>query len=213
MDRPDLADLPQLCLQAGDAAANQAAVRFQLGLAGAAGADAAFLPLQVGPHARQPGQQILILGQLHLEASLPGLGPLSKDIQNQRAAVYDLYAGHLLQSPILRGGQVVVQDDHVGLGGCQQLLDLLDLTLPQEAVGIRGGTALQDLGRALAAGGLQEGLQLVQGSFGGVFVRGKNPGVQAAEYCGFRDGLLQIFHHFSKFFTSMENARTGSVRA
>ena len=48
-----------------------APVRLQLRLAGALGADrslaaGARLPLQMGPHAHQPRQQVLVLCQLHL---------------------------------------------------------------------------------------------------------------------------------------------------
>ena len=83
-------------------------VRLQLGFAGALGADGTLaagtrLTLQVGPHAGEPGQQILILGQLHLEPALPGLSPLGKNIQNQPAAVQHLDAQQLGENPHLRG--------------------------------------------------------------------------------------------------------------
>ena len=35
----------------------------------------------------QAGEQILILGQLHLEPALPGAGPLGEDVQDQGGAV------------------------------------------------------------------------------------------------------------------------------
>ena len=45
-------------------------VGLQLGLAGATGADGTLLPLQVLPHTRQPGQEVLVLGQGYLQAAL-----------------------------------------------------------------------------------------------------------------------------------------------
>ena len=74
-----------------------AAVRFQLRLTRALGADGALaagarLALQVRPHTDKPGQQVLILGQLHLQAPLLGLGSLGENVQNQSAAVNDLHA-------------------------------------------------------------------------------------------------------------------------
>ena len=84
---PHPAHILQLLLQLGDLAADVPPVALQLGLAGAAGADGALLPLQMGPHAHQAGEQILILGQLHLEPALPGAGPLGEDVQDQGGAV------------------------------------------------------------------------------------------------------------------------------
>lgn len=97
-----------------------AAVRLQLGLAGTLGADGPLaagtgLALQMGPHADEPRQQILILSQLHLQPALPGPGPLGEDIQDQAAAVQHLHAGHLRQHPQLGGRQVVVENHHGGV--------------------------------------------------------------------------------------------------
>ncbi len=56
------------------------------------------------PHTCQPGQQILILGQLHLEPALPGVGPLGKDVQDQPRPVDDL-GPHLFGEDPLLGGE------------------------------------------------------------------------------------------------------------
>ena len=77
-----------------------AAVRFKLSLAGALGAYGALaagsgLTLQMGPHANKTGQQVLVLGQLHLQASFLGLGSLGKNIQNQATAVNNLHTQKL----------------------------------------------------------------------------------------------------------------------
>ena len=74
--------LLQLLLQGLDAAADVAAVRFQLGFAGAPGADAAAQPGQALSQPHEPGQEILLLGQLHLEFSLFRAGPLGEDVQD-----------------------------------------------------------------------------------------------------------------------------------
>ena len=71
LSTPDPAHLLQLRLELVDLAVDMAAVRLQLGLAGALGADGPLaagtgLALQMGPHTDEPGQQILILSQLHL---------------------------------------------------------------------------------------------------------------------------------------------------
>ena len=68
---PHAAHLLQLCLQLVDFPMDVPPVRLQLRLAGTLGADrslaaGARLPLQMGPHAHQPRQQVLVLCQLHL---------------------------------------------------------------------------------------------------------------------------------------------------
>ena len=61
----------------------------------------AALTLQMAPHTDQPGQQIAVLGQLHLQAALLGFCPLSENIQDQAAAVQHLNAQQLRQHPLL----------------------------------------------------------------------------------------------------------------
>ncbi len=63
-------NLLELLLQTGDLVTNYTAVGFYLSFTGATQTDTSALPLEVCPHAGQPGQQILILGQLHLGAGV-----------------------------------------------------------------------------------------------------------------------------------------------
>ena len=94
-------------------AAYQAAVRLQLGLAGAPGADAAAEPFQVLPLAGQPGEKVLVLGQLHLEAAFVGAGAPGEDIQDERGAVDDFDAQGVFQVLLLDGLELVIEDDDV----------------------------------------------------------------------------------------------------
>ena len=165
---------------------DQAAVGLQLGLAGALGADgslaaAAALALQMGPHAGEPGQQVLVLRQLHLEPALLGLGPLGEDVQDQAAAVQHLDAQQICQHPLLGGGQVVVEDDHGGLLLLHHAADLLHLALADEAVGVRLVPALQDHAHGLAPGGVHQGGQLRQALLVGTVVS-QHRGPQAHQH-------------------------------
>ena len=85
------AHLVDLALEAGEAAAHEAAVRLQLGLAGAAGADASFEAFEVAPLAGEAREQVLSLGQLDLKTRLTGLGAAGEDIEDQGGAVEDLH--------------------------------------------------------------------------------------------------------------------------
>jgi hypothetical protein len=92
---PHPAHVLQVFPELVDFAVDVPPVRLQLGFTGALGADGpaaagARLALQMGPHACEAGQKVLVLGQLHLEPALPGPGPLGEDVQDQPAAVQHL---------------------------------------------------------------------------------------------------------------------------
>ena len=170
-------------------------VGLQLGLAGAAGADGALLALQVGPHAQQPGQQILVLGQLHLEPSLPGAGPLGEDIQDQGRPVQHLDAQLLRQHPLLGGGQGVIHHHHVRPHGPHQLLHLSRLALADEGAGIGGVLVLEHGAHAHAPRSLQQIGQLLHGGVVGVFLGGQAVGVQAHQHRPVFRLLCLVFRH------------------
>ena len=175
---PDLADLSQLLLQLGNPGANVAAVRLQLGLAGASGANATALPGQADSHAGQARQKILVLSQLHLQPAFCGLGPLGKNVQNQGASVQDRDSQKLLQHPNLGGRQRVVKNGHARFRGLDQLTDLLGLAGADQGAGVRSVAVLKDLGGAEATCRLQQSLQLLQTGLRGGLLLGKTVGVQ-----------------------------------
>ena len=86
-----------LAAQLGHPRADPAPVDLDLGLTGAAAADAdtarraaTDLPGQRLAPAAQPGQQVLQLGELDLRLALLGAGVLGEDVEDQRGAVDDL---------------------------------------------------------------------------------------------------------------------------
>ena len=170
-----------------DLLVDQAAVGLQLGLAGALGSDgslaaAAALALQMSPHAGEPGQQVLVLRQLHLEPALLGLGPLGEDVQDQAAAVQYLDPQHLGEHPLLGGGQVIVKDHHVRPGILAEELHLRRLALADEAAGIRGVPVLQNGAQGLAPGGLHQGSQLCHALLVGVLLPLQDRGVETHQH-------------------------------
>ena len=109
LDGAHLAHLFQVVLELIDAAADVPAVGFQLGFTRTARTDRAFaaarrLAHQVGPHAGQARQNILILCQFDLQFTLAGAGALGKNVQNQRRTVEHGPAHDFLQIAQLRGG-------------------------------------------------------------------------------------------------------------
>ena len=159
-------------------------VRLQLGLAGAAGADGgggARLALQVGPHARESGQQIAVLGQLHLQLALPGMGPLGEDVQDEPRPVQDPDPQGLLQHPSLGGGEVIIEEGEVALLVLDELLQLLDLAAAQKTVGIRLVPALQEGAHGLGSGGLRQSPKLFHADIVAPLVLIHGGGVQAGQ--------------------------------
>ena len=179
------AHLVQLRLQAGDALADVAAVRFELRLAGAARADAAAQAGHRRAHTGELRQQILILRQLDLQAALGRFGALGKDIQNQGAAVQDGRIRQLLQRADLGRREVVVKHNERCPRALKQRAHLLRLSLADEAVRVRRVAVLQHLCLTDAARRLEESLQLVQRLVRGVLLRPEAVRAQADQ-----DGLL-----------------------
>ena len=106
LDSSHPADVLQVLFQLLNLPADVPTVGLQLGLAGAAGADGGFtagggLAHQVPPHAGQPGEQVFVLRQGHLQAAFLRPCPLGEDVQNQASPIHDLDADVLGQDPHL----------------------------------------------------------------------------------------------------------------
>ena len=126
-----------------DAAPGHAAVALELRLARAAGADAAAEALEVLPHAAHPRQVVLELGELDLELALGADGVLGEDVEDQLRAVDDPRRERVLERPLLRRVELVVDDEHVGAAVGVQRLQLLELPLADVGLLI-GPVALLD---------------------------------------------------------------------
>ncbi len=135
-----------------DAALNLPPVGFQLGFAGAAGADAAAQLRHGLALAGEPRQHVLKLRQLHLQLALAGAGVAGKDVQNQLRAVQHPAGQRGLKVAQLGGRQVVVEEHQVGLGGGGDSGDLLHLAGADQRGRIGPGAALHQLGGHHAAG-------------------------------------------------------------
>ena len=143
-------------------------VALQLGLAGTAGANGAFLTLQMLPHAGETGQQVFVLGQGYLKPSLAGPRPLGKNVQNKARPVHHRHPQLLGEHPLLGGGQGVVKDDQIRPQASCQLPDFFHLSLADEGAGVGTVLVLQHRAQAGAAGGVQQSGQLLQRIFAGV---------------------------------------------
>ncbi len=86
--------------------ADQPPVGFDLGFARAAEeAEAAALPLEVGPASDQASRLIVEMGQFDLQPPFGRCGPLAEDFEDQAGAVDDLALGFVLQRLLLDRSQ------------------------------------------------------------------------------------------------------------
>ena len=96
-----------------DPAGDAPPVRFQLGLARTSRADSAAQPRHLHAVAGQPRQQVVQLGEFHLQAAFPGVGARGEDIENQLGSIDDFRVERLFQVALLGGSQVVVEDHDI----------------------------------------------------------------------------------------------------
>ena len=125
----------------------------------------------MGPHAAQARQQVLVLGEPHLQAALLAGGMQREDIEDERRAVDDLHvlAHHLLEVRLLGGRELVVEHHEVGRVGACQLGYLLGLARADERARVRRVELLRGDGRNVGARRVHEALELGER-------RGQRPG-------------------------------------
>ena len=106
---------------------DQSAIFFQLFLTRPAQSDGILLSREMRPHPFQPGHGIFVLGQFDSQSGLTRLRSAGEDVEDQLGPVEHLHAGGLFEVARLAGRQVVVEDDHIGLGRLDEGGQLDDL--------------------------------------------------------------------------------------
>ena len=161
------AQAPEPFAELGDAAASETAVALELRFAGAARADAGPEPtgaaaetFEVLPHATHARQVVFELRKLDLKLALGTDGMLGEDVEDELRAVDDARLQRVLECALLRGAQFVVDEQHLGLGLPVRLLQLLELSPPDEGARVGARPVLDDLRHRFDARGTRELLQL-----------------------------------------------------
>ena len=145
--------------------ADAAAIRFELGFAGAPRADAAAKPRQRFARSDQPRQQVLQLRQLDLQLAFARARTPREDVENQLRAIDDLAIEALVQLAQLRRRQLVVEDDEIGVGFRRRVRQHVDLAAAEECRGIRPRAILQHAQDDARAGRFGEAAKLFEGMF------------------------------------------------
>ena len=112
--RPDAAYIFDLLLDVPDAAVDLATVGFKLGFARSAGADAAAELRHFHAASGQSRQHIFELRQFHLQLAFSGAGVVRKNVENELRAIDDAGVDDALDIALLRRGEIVIEENHVG---------------------------------------------------------------------------------------------------
>src|SRR5262249_36456873 len=140
-----LPELLQPAPQERDPPAGKATVGFELRFAWPARPEAAAEALEVLPHPAHPRQVVLELRELDLELALGARRMLREDVEDQLRPVDDTRFQRILERPLLCRLQLVVHDEHLGLGVLVGPLELLELPLTEVRTTLGPGTVLDEL--------------------------------------------------------------------
>ena len=97
-----------------DAPVNFSAIGFELRFAWAAGADAAAQLRHLNSASAQARQHVFQLRQLHLQLAFPGLRVFRENVEDELGAVNHPGVDQLFDVALLRGGEVVIEQQKVG---------------------------------------------------------------------------------------------------
>jgi len=162
LERAGALDLAQVRFEAVHAAHQTAPVDLELGLTGAPRPDATGLLAERAAPSSQAGQSVPQQRQLHLGLALGAAGVLSEDVEDHRRAIDGRAPEELLQVPVLRRGQLVVEDDRVDVEAPAQLGDLLRLAAPDERGGVGCVASLHHAPHDVGTGAVDEQGELVE---------------------------------------------------
>jgi len=125
--------LLQVLLHTHDPVADQAPVGLDLRLAGTAQeAEAAALPLQMGPGPHEPAALVFEMRELDLHGALLGARALPEDVEDEAGPVDDLAFPGPLQVPLLHGAELRIDNSDGDVFRLDRLSDGLDLPLAHQ---------------------------------------------------------------------------------
>ncbi len=148
--------------QRGEAVAHTAPVGLELGLPGAAGADAAAETGELQALADEAREQPCQLRDLDLEPSFAGAGALGEDVEDQVRAVEHLGAEGLGEIALLSRGQFVLEQGEVRAPLLEQLGQFGGLAAADERRGVGAVAALMEGADDLGAGRDRQPPELVE---------------------------------------------------
>src|SRR6266540_1870919 len=114
------------------------------------------------PHPSHARQVVLELRELHLQLSFGADRMLREDVEDQLRAIDHTRLKRVLERPLLRGLELVVDEQHLGAGLPVRALQLLELALAEVRAPLRAGSMLDQRPDRLDERGSRELPQLGQ---------------------------------------------------
>ena len=155
-------DRGQVVLEVVDPFLDEPAVHLELFFTRATHADAHLQPRQVGPHPLETRQGIFKLGQLHGEPCLVGAGAGREDVEDHLRTVEHLGLEFAFEVAGLGRGEIVVEDDDVGIVMLDEHRQFGDLAAPEVGGLVGPFASLRQLRDHLRSGRLGEAAELVE---------------------------------------------------
>jgi hypothetical protein len=130
-----------------DSPVNFPLIGFQLSLTWTAGTDAAAQLRHLDTASTQPRQQVLELRQLNLQLAFTSPSMFCKNVEDELGAVNYPRIDNFFDIPLLRGGEVVIEQQEIGRyrGRCTR--DLFKFAFANQGGRIGSVAALQELAR------------------------------------------------------------------
>ena len=164
----------EIALEPRDAREDPPAVDLELGLAGTAGTDESAacaatctLLAELLALPAQAGESVAQLRELDLHHAFLAACVLGEDVEDQRDAIDDVDLEQALEVALLRGRELVVEDDEVDVERVGELLQLLGLAGTDVGRGVGRVAPLQHELDGLGARGVGEARELLERRLGG----------------------------------------------
>lgn len=177
-------DIAETSLQIGDASVDKSAVGFELLFTRAlTAADATLDAFQVSPHPGQSRPHVQQLRQFHLQLRFVRPGMRRKDIEDHLATVHDLCTGLLFNVLALRGAEVIVEHDQVGIATSDQLFQFDKFAATDVCAGVRLVPYLHQVSDNFGAGRFRQAPHFIEGTVAIFFLRGIEHGDKHGPPC------------------------------
>jgi hypothetical protein len=166
MQTSRLLHLLELAADFGHPLANEPPVGLDLGFSRTSEeAEAAALPLEVGPAPDEAARLVIKMCELHLQPTFGGCSALSEDLENETGSVDHLRPDLFLQIFLLNRGQRGIDDEESCAFLPREFGHFLDLALPEEGRGPDRPNAKRSLGNDVDADRFRQAFRLLDARF------------------------------------------------
>ena len=163
------------------------------------------------PHAAHAGQLVLELGQFDLQLALRRVRVGGKDVEDQRGAIDHANLEAILEVALLGGRELIVDDEHLCLGGLELLFELIDLAGAEVGLELGLIAPLDQLPNGFAERRVEEFGELGKIGLDALVLTGDGRD-EGALRCGIAY-LIEAIAHYDGVYSAQESARAAPIRS